>query len=129
MVKGHANARGRTPLPPITFDIRQRIATRPNPAPPLTKAQVVTVVGAIYPAAGDMLSAEPVPQAFGHEVWRVHAEARQFALKVADGPRELGRSFNAVVAQRLAQAAGVPGPDVVAHDDGSALGRPLLMQE
>jgi aminoglycoside phosphotransferase (APT) family kinase protein len=89
----------------------------------------VAAFRAIYPDCGAVSDVAPVPQAFGNDVWLVDAVSGQFALRVAPGPEDLAVVANAVEAQRLVSAAGVRTPHVLAYDDGSALGRPLLVQE
>jgi aminoglycoside phosphotransferase (APT) family kinase protein len=96
---------------------------------PLDAGAVARAFRAVYPAGGTVGAVRAVPGAFSHEVWLVDAAAGRHALKVARVERDPARVANAVAAQRLAQAAGVPTPRIVATDDGAALGRPLLVQE
>ena len=117
------------PLPPIELAIRRRDAHCHTVASPLSTEQVVAAFHAIYPGGGAVIDVGPVPQAFGNEVWHVDAVAGQFALRVAPGPEHLAGVANAVEAQRLVSAAGVLCPPILAHDDGSILGRPLIVQE
>jgi len=81
------------------------------------------------PSGGAVASAVRVPQALSHEVWFVDTATGRYVLKIPrvhTGPACLR---NAVAAQRLAACAGMPGPRILAWDEGALLGRPLYVQE
>jgi aminoglycoside phosphotransferase (APT) family kinase protein len=117
------------PLLPIELDIRRRDEARLAVASPFSQEQVAAAFRAICPGSGAVIAVAPAPQAFGNDVWLVDAVAGRFVLRVARRPQDLAGVANAVEAQRLASAAGILVPHVLAHDDGAVLSRPLLVQE
>jgi hypothetical protein len=69
-----------------------------------------TIFCTTYPAGGTVLAATRVARAHNCEVWCLDARHGRYALKVARAEADPARLANALAAQRLATAAGVPGP-------------------
>jgi aminoglycoside phosphotransferase (APT) family kinase protein len=95
----------------------------------LSLEAIATIFCATYPAGGTVLVATRVPQAHNCEVWRVDARHGRYALKVARAETDPARLANALAAQRLATAAGVPGPRILGYDEGALIGRAVYVQE
>ena len=97
--------------------------------PELSPDAAIAIVRCLYPAAGAVIDARRVPRAYDHELWHIAAAHGQVALRLARLSTAPARLANAVAAQRLASAHGVPTARILAYDDGALLGRPLTIQE
>ena len=90
---------------------------------------IATIFCTTYPAGGTVLAATRVPRAYNYEVWCVDARHGRYALRVARAETDPARLANALTAQRLATAAGVPGPQFLGYDEGALIGRAVYVQE
>jgi len=95
----------------------------------LSREAIATIFCTTYPAGGKVLAATRVPRAYNYDVWRLEARHGRYALKVARAETDPARLANALAAQRLATAAGVPGPQLLGYDEGALIGRAVYVQE
>ena len=89
----------------------------------LTSSDVLAgIFHTLYPASGTVMALTHVPRAYSHQIWRVDTSHGRFALRIARLASTPQRVANALAAQRLATANGVPTPRILAHDDGALFG-------
>lgn len=83
----------------------------------------------VYAAAEPILAVQRIPRAYNYEVWRVDTLYGHYALKIAHADMDPTRIANAMAALRLATAAGVPCPQLLAYAPDTEIGRSVVVHE